>query len=94
MNSKIGEIVDRRTLLSGLAFVLGLVFLASFTIQHNYFYSGICGIIGCLAIVGGFIGLHWDKIQSGDRHMKRTVRLLLALCLVLIILNVIAKLLG
>lgn len=86
--------MDKRTLFSALTFVIGIVFLASFSIQHDRFYSGICGIIGCLAIVGGFIGLHWDKIKNGDQRMRRTVRLLLVLCVILIILNVIAKLLG
>ncbi|WP_295729568.1 hypothetical protein [uncultured Limosilactobacillus sp.] len=86
--------MDKRTLMSAVIFVIGLVFLASFSIQHDRFFSGICGIIGCFGIVAGFIGLHWEKIQNGDRRLKRTIRLLLVLCLILIILNIIAKLLG
>lgn len=82
--------MDRRTFWSALAFVLGLVFIASFSIQHESFYSGICGIIGCVGIVTGFVGLHWQKLQSGNLKMKRTVRLLIVLCIVLIILNIIA----
>lgn len=86
--------MDKRTFFSALTFVIGLVFIASFSIQHESFYSGICGIIGCVGIVGGFIGLHWQKIQSGNVKMKRTVRLLIVLCIVLIILNIIAHVLA
>ncbi|WP_251547451.1 hypothetical protein [Limosilactobacillus caecicola] len=86
--------MDKRTFLSGLAFAIGIVLIASFSIQHNRFYSGICGVLGCIGIVGGFIGLHWSKLQSGDPHFKRIVRLLIVLCVVLIILNIIAKLLS
>lgn len=85
--------MERKTLYSGIAIVLGMICLASFSIRHNRFYSGICGIVGCLLIVGGFIALHWDKMKEGDQRIKRTVRLLIALCIVLVVLNVIAELL-
>lgn len=86
--------MDKRTLWSALSLVLGIILIASFSIQHNSFYSGICGIAGCIAIVGGFIGIHWEKIQNGDRETKKTVRLLITLCIVLIVLNIIARLLA
>ena len=86
--------MDNRTLWSAFGLVFGIILIASFSIRHNSFYSGICGVIGCIAIVGGFIGLHWNKIQNGDPKVKRTVRLLLALCIVLVVLNIITFLLA
>lgn len=85
--------MDKKTLGWGLCFVFGLVLIASFSIQHDHFFSGICGILGSICLVTGFIGLHWEKYQSGDVKFRRTVRLLIALCVVLVVLNIIAKVL-
>lgn len=85
--------MEKRTFYSGMAIVCGMICLASFSIQHNSFNSGICGIIGCVLIVGGFIGIHWPRLKQGDARTKRTVRLLITLCIVLIVLNIISALL-
>lgn len=86
--------MDKRTFWSALSLVFGIIMIASFSIQHNSFYSGICGIVGCIAIVAGFTGLHWEKMRNGDQKTRKTVRLLIALCIVLVFLNVVARLLA
>lgn len=83
--------MNRRSLVSSLAIVLGMLFVASFSIQHNSFYSGMAGIIGCLLIVAGFIGSRWSKVQAGDKKIKRTISILIVLCGILIVLNIITR---
>lgn len=86
--------MDRKSIVWSLVFVLGFCLVASFTIQHNHFTSGICGLLGCGLLVSGYVGLHWQQYQDGDEHTRRAVKLLTGLCLLLLTLNIISWILG
>lgn len=86
--------MDRKTILWSSIFVLGWLFVASFSIQHDHFTSGICGLIGCGLLVAGYVGLHWQQYQDGDARTRHAVKLLVGLCLLLLTLNIISWILG
>lgn len=86
--------MERKTIAWSLVFVVGFCLVASFSIQHDHFTSGICGLLGCGLLVGGYVGLHWQQYQANDQRTRRAVKLLISLCLLLLTLNIISWILG
>ncbi|MDO4902665.1 MAG: hypothetical protein Q3959_00215 [Limosilactobacillus sp.] len=81
--------MDKKQLSLGSAFAIGLFMVAGFSIDSHGFHSGIYGIIGCVLLLGSYLGLYWDKIKSGDLRIKRLSYLLGGLLLLVVILDVI-----
>lgn len=78
--------------LFGLAFALGLVFTASYSIDNRGFHSGLYGIVGCVLILAAYVGFNWQKIKAGNshtRHLLWGLGSLLAFIIVLDILEVV-----
>lgn len=77
-----------------ICLVLGFFCIAAFSIQHDHFYSGICGVLGCILMVAGYWGLHWEEYRQGNRHMRKTLYWLIGLCILLVGLNIIGYFLN
>lgn len=86
--------MKNRSFICNLSLVLGFFCIAAFSIQHNHFYSGICGVLGCVLMIGGYWGLHWEQYQAGDRRTRKTLSWLIGLCILLIGLNIIGYFLN
>lgn len=81
----------KETLL-GLAFALGLVFAAGYSIDNRGFHSGLSGIVGCMLILVAYVGFNWQKIKAGNphtRHLLWGLGSLLAFIIALDILEVV-----
>ena len=53
--------MNKKQLLWGLLFAVGLFMAASYTIDNRGFHSGIYGIIGCALILIAYAGMNWEK---------------------------------
>ena len=76
-------------LTSPLLLVVGLFLVASFSIKHASFHSGIMGVIGCACLLAALIISHWSALQAGDRRVKRVVVLVAVLLGLIVILNIV-----
>ena len=72
----------------------GIFLISSFSIRHQHFVSDLGGFLGCVLLVGAYLGFNWTKIKSHDRKTIASVRLILVLVIVLIGLEVVQSLLG
>lgn len=86
--------MKRKQFLLGLAFALGLFFVAGYSIDSHGFHSGIYGIIGCILLLGSYYGFSWSKIKSGDKHSRHLACLLACLLALIIILDIIEAVLA
>ena len=50
--------MNKKQLLWGLLFAIGLFMAASYTIDNRGFHSGIYGIIGCALILIAYAGMN------------------------------------
>ncbi len=73
---------------------VGIFLISSFSIRHQHFVSDLGGFLGCVLLVGAYLGFNWSKIKSHDRKTIASVRLILILVIVLIGLEVVQSLLG
>ena len=73
----------------GLAFALGLFFVAGYSIDNRGFHSGIYGIIGCVLLLGSYCGFSWSKIKNGDKHSRHLAYFLGCLLALIIILDIV-----
>lgn len=80
--------MKKKQFLLGLAFALGLFFVAGYSIDSHGFHSSIFGIIGCLLLVTSYVGSFWPKIKAGDQHVRHLTWLLTGLVILIIILDV------
>ncbi len=78
-----------KRLTSPLLLVIGLFLVASFSIKHASFHSGLMGIIGCACLLAALVTSHWSALQAGDRRAKRVVILVTALLGLIVILNIV-----
>lgn len=77
---------NRKAIVAIMA-LLGILLMASFSIQSEWFHSGILGILGSGCVIGAYLILNWEKWQAKDRRVRSVTYTLLALCLVLILLR-------
>lgn len=80
--------MERKQLLYGLLFALGLFFTASYSIDNRGFHSGIYGIIGCLLMVAAYCGFNWDKLKAHDHHARVILDWLVGITTFIIILDI------
>lgn len=80
--------MKNKQLLFGLAFALGLFFVAGFSIDSHGFHSGLFGLIGCGLLVAAYLGLFWPQIKNGDRHARRLTWLLAGLLILIVGLDI------
>lgn len=78
-----------KTLASPLLLVIGLFLVASFSIEHASFHSGLMGIIGCACLLAALVTSQWSALQAGDSRTKRVVILVTALLGLIVILNIV-----
>lgn len=83
-----GEVMKRIQFVWGLAFAIGLFFVAGYSIDNHGFHSGIYGLVGSALLLGSYVGLSWSKIKAGDRHTRRLVWLLGGLLLLMLLLDI------
>lgn len=80
--------MKKRQFLLGLAFALGLFFVAGYSIDNHGFHSSIFGIIGCILLVTSYVGFFWPKIKAGDQHTRHLTWVLTGLILLIIVLDI------
>lgn len=56
--------MNKKQLLWGLLFAIGLFMAASYTIDNRGFHSGIYGIIGCALILIAYAGMNWENCNQ------------------------------
>ena len=78
-----------KKLASPVLLVVGPFLVASFSIKHASFHSGMMGIIGCACLLGALLTSHWSALQAGDVKTKRAVTLVAALLGLIVVLNII-----
>lgn len=86
--------MKNKQLLFGLAFALGLFFVAGYSIDSRGFHSGIFGLIGCILLVSAYLGLFWPQIKSGDRHARHLSAGLAVLVALVVILDIVEAILS
>ena len=80
--------MDKKQLLFGLLFGLGLFFTASYSIDNRGFHSGIYGVIGCLLMLSAYCGFNWAKLKAHDHHTRVILGWLAAMLAVIVILDI------
>lgn len=86
--------MDKKQFGYGFLFALGLFFVASYSIDNRGFHSGIYGIIGCLLILGSYVGLNLAKIKARDHHTLVVMGWLTGVLILIIVLDILEVLLG
>lgn len=86
--------MDKKQFGYGFLFALGLFFVASYSIDNRGFHSGIYGIIGCLLILGSYVGLNWTKLKARDHHSLVIMSWLIGILALIIVLDILEVLLG
>lgn len=86
--------MNKKQIICGITFTLGLFFVAGYSIDSHGFHSGIYGIVGCALLLVSYLGFFWAKIRTGDQHSRRLLYLLAGLLLLIIILDVIEVILS
>lgn len=85
--------MNLRKLNSPLLLVVGLFLVASFSIQHASFHSGLMGILGCACLLGALVTSRWAALRAGDRQTKRVTVLVAVLLGLIVILNIVEAIL-
>lgn len=80
--------MNKKQLIYGFLFALGLFFVASYSIDNRGFHSGIYGIIGSALILGAYIGLNLAKLRAHDHHTRVILGWLSAILVLIIILDI------
>ncbi len=86
--------MDKKQLLYGSLFAVGLVFAASYSIDNRGFHSGIFGIVGCVLMLAAYIGFNQEKLKARDHHTRVILGWLSGILTVLVILNIAEVLLA
>lgn len=86
--------MNKKQILWGILFALGLVLAASYSIDARGFHSGIYGIFGCICMLGAYVGMNWTKLQAKDRHTQRILYVLSGILVLIIILDIAEMLLS
>ncbi|MBC8744204.1 hypothetical protein H5W18_06215 [Lactobacillus sp. Marseille-P7033] len=80
--------MNKKQILWGFLFAVGLFMAASYSIDNRGFHSGIYGIIGCILILVAYTGMNWQKLQAHDQHMRKILLLLSSILGIIIILDI------
>ncbi|QLL70600.1 hypothetical protein [Lactobacillus sp. 3B(2020)] len=76
-----------RKVIAAIMALLGIILMASFSIQSEWFHSGILGILGSGCVISAYLILNWKQWQAKDHRVRSVTYTLLALCLILIFLR-------
>ena len=79
--------MQKRQLGATVAGLGGILLMASFSVQDNWFHSGWLGICGSGLIVGAYLSLNWPQWQAHNPRVRKVTWWLLGLCLVLAVLR-------
>ena len=80
--------MNKKQLLFGLLFGLGLFFTASYSIDNRGFHSGIYGVIGCLLMLSAYCGFNWDKLKAHDHHTRLILGWIIGITILIVILDI------
>lgn len=80
--------MNKKQLLFGLLFGLGLFFTASYSIDNRGFHSGIYGVIGCLLMLSAYCGFNWDKLKAHDHHTRLILGWITGIAILIVILDI------
>ncbi|HJE26303.1 hypothetical protein [Limosilactobacillus pontis] len=80
--------MNKKQLLFGLLFGLGLFFTASYSIDNRGFHSGIYGVIGCLLMLSAYCGFNWDKLKAHDHHTWLILGWVTGITILIVILDI------
>lgn len=80
--------MKKKQLLYGLLFALGLLFVASYSIDNRGFHSGAFGVIGSLLMLGSYIGFNYQQIKAHDHHTLVILGWVIGIIVILIILDI------
>lgn len=86
--------MNKKQILWGLLFAIGLFMAASYSIDNRGFHSGIYGIVGCIFILAAYTGMNWEKLQAKDTHTRKILLILGIILGILIILDIAEMILG
>lgn len=86
--------MNKKQLLWGFLFAVGLFMVASYTIDNRGFHSGIYGIVGCAFILIAYSGMNWKKLQLKDQHTRKILLLLSSILGIIIVLDIAEWILG
>lgn len=73
---------------------IGIFLISSFSIRHQHFVSDLGGFLGCLLLVGAYLGFNWPKIKQHDVKTIASMKMILVLVAILIMLEAVQQLLG
>lgn len=74
--------------------VMGVILMSCFSIRHNHFVSDLGGLLGCLLLIGAYLGFNWKKIKQGDHRTRVALIIIVIMAGLLIILEIVQQLLG
>ena len=80
--------MNKKQLLFGLLFGLGLFFTASYSIDNRGFHSGIYGVIGCLLMLSAYCGFNLDKLKAHDDHTRLILGWITGITILIVILDI------
>ena len=73
---------------------MGAIGIFLISIRHQHFVSDLGGFLGCLLLVGAYLGFNWSKIKQHDVKTIASMKLILVLVAILIVLEAVQQLLG
>ncbi|MBB1080369.1 hypothetical protein H5S09_10705 [Limosilactobacillus sp. STM2_1] len=86
--------MNKKQLLWGGLFAVGLFLAASYSIDNRGFHSGIYGIIGCVLILGSYAGLNWEKLRKKDQHTRQILVILSCVLALIVALDIVELVLS
>ncbi|WP_267201484.1 hypothetical protein [Limosilactobacillus kribbianus] len=86
--------MNKKQLLFGGLFALGLIFTASYSIDNRGFHSGIFGIIGCVLMLASYVGFNQEKLKAHDHHTRVILGWLSGILAFIVILDITEVLLA
>lgn len=81
-------VMNKKQLLWGGLFAIGLFLAASYSIDNRGFHSGIYGIIGCALILISYAGMNWAKLQAHEAHTKKILMFIAVILGIIVILDI------
>lgn len=80
--------MNKKQLIFGVLFAVGLFMAASFSIDEHGFHSGVYGIVGCVLILVSYAGWNWKNLHVPGSQARKILYLLSAVLALIVVLDV------
>lgn len=86
--------MNKKQIIYGLLFTVGLFLAASYSIDDRGFHSGVYGIIGCILILVSYAGWNWEKLHVAGSPARKILYLLGVVLALIVVLDIIEIILA